>query len=375
MTEQSDHNTEPSVEVYVATHKKIDFEIPDYCRKIQVNAERNGQWEGYLHDNDNPDNISLKNPNYCELTALYAMWKNCKADIQGLCHYRRYFSKFDMIRNSRQRDPWQHHIHYSEIMNAIITKQAIISELKHVDVLILFPQSSDYLNILEVFSAYVQLQDLHTIYEIFEDYYSDYLPALEHVLGSKRFSQCNMFIARRDFVNKYCTWLFDVLARIEERISFDGDDDIHARVYGYFSEFLLNVYIKKHNLHAKYFLKVIVSFSSLGYEKLKYLIKKLPFLVKCVQLMRGNREYDVNVDNFFIEIKTINLSARNYFIAKFTPKHKDNLLVNLEEAMNELKAEASRENRTFLPQIVLSKEAPESLRKSLWDSGVRILEG
>ncbi len=42
---------EPRVEVYVATHKKIDFEIPDYCRKIQVNAERNGQWEGYLHDN------------------------------------------------------------------------------------------------------------------------------------------------------------------------------------------------------------------------------------------------------------------------------------------------------------------------------------
>ena len=41
-----------SVEVYVATHKKIDFALPDYCSKIQVNAERNGQWEGYLHDNE-----------------------------------------------------------------------------------------------------------------------------------------------------------------------------------------------------------------------------------------------------------------------------------------------------------------------------------
>lgn len=79
-----------TVEVYVASINPIDFPLPDYCRKIQVNAEANGQLSGYLHDNDNPDNISRKNPNYSELTALYSMWKNCTADIQGLYHYRRY---------------------------------------------------------------------------------------------------------------------------------------------------------------------------------------------------------------------------------------------------------------------------------------------
>src|SRR5699024_4773412 len=37
------------------------------------------------------DNISLDNPRFCELTAVYWAWKNLDAGYIGLVHYRRYF--------------------------------------------------------------------------------------------------------------------------------------------------------------------------------------------------------------------------------------------------------------------------------------------
>lgn len=38
------------------------------------------------------DNISGKNPDYCELTAQYWAWKNIDCDYYGFFHYRRYLT-------------------------------------------------------------------------------------------------------------------------------------------------------------------------------------------------------------------------------------------------------------------------------------------
>ena len=45
---------------------------------------------GYQPDNIG-DNISSKNPSFCELTGLYWAWKNLDNEYLGLAHYRRHF--------------------------------------------------------------------------------------------------------------------------------------------------------------------------------------------------------------------------------------------------------------------------------------------
>ena len=77
--------------ILVCCHKKGDFPsdniyIPIHCGKAISNVELN------IQEDNRGDNISSKNPNYCELTALYWAWKNLKnVNYIGLVHYRRFF--------------------------------------------------------------------------------------------------------------------------------------------------------------------------------------------------------------------------------------------------------------------------------------------
>lgn len=57
---------------------------------IQVGAALTDQRIVEVCDNTG-DHISEKNKEYCELTALYWIWKNGRSDYEGLCHYRRHF--------------------------------------------------------------------------------------------------------------------------------------------------------------------------------------------------------------------------------------------------------------------------------------------
>ena len=78
-----------NIKIYIAAHKKANLPQKEGYVPIQVGSQLHDDL-GYLKDNQG-DNISIKNPNYCELTGLYYIWKNTNSDIIGLTHYRRYF--------------------------------------------------------------------------------------------------------------------------------------------------------------------------------------------------------------------------------------------------------------------------------------------
>ena len=92
--------------VIVATHKK--YRMPDdplylpmlvgaagndtdceYAKDDFIKAE---ECDGHdLCKNRVEGGISEKNSTFCELTGLYAAWKNLDTDYIGLAHYRRHF--------------------------------------------------------------------------------------------------------------------------------------------------------------------------------------------------------------------------------------------------------------------------------------------
>lgn len=58
----------------------------------------------------------------------------------------------------------------------------------------------------------------------------------------------NMFIMRRDLLDHYCTWLFDVLDRAERQINLSEYDEYNKRVFGFLSERLLDVWVETNHI-------------------------------------------------------------------------------------------------------------------------------
>ena len=75
--------------IYVCTHKKAE-KPPDEIYQFIHAGHQISPDLGYIGD-DTKDHISYKNKSFCELTAIYWIYKNISCDIVGICHYRRYF--------------------------------------------------------------------------------------------------------------------------------------------------------------------------------------------------------------------------------------------------------------------------------------------
>jgi len=60
-----------------------------------------------------------------------------------------------------------------------------------------------------------------------------------------------MFVMPRERFDAYSAWLFDLLEEVERRIRI-SDDPVQARVMGYMSERLLNVYVQHNRLRICY---------------------------------------------------------------------------------------------------------------------------
>ena len=224
-----------NIKIIVATHKK--YQMPEDKMYIPVQVGAEGKEDlGYQKDNSG-ENISEKNPFFCELTGLYWAWKNLSADYIGLVHYRRHFSVNNKIPKNE-----------SEKFKILLTEEQASEKLEKVDVIL--PKLRKYYieNLYSHYEHTMYIEPLDETRKIIEEKYPEYIEEFDKLHKRTSAHMFNMFVMKKEILNEYCTWLFDILFELEKRTDPSKYDSFHARFYGRVSELLLDVWINKNQI-------------------------------------------------------------------------------------------------------------------------------
>ena len=220
------------------------------------------------------DNISAKNPNYCELTGLYWAWKNMEpVEYIGLSHYRRYF-------NFRTpRFCYDVHNMTPEGMVRSGFADPDMELIRRYDMILPKPARFS-MSMDEQYRKWTLGEPLDVLAEVLKEKYPEYLPAFRQVMRGNRLSCYNMFITRWQIFQDYAEWLFDVLDEVAERTTIP-EDPYQARFFGFLSERLLHAYAVHHHLKVKHLQVVMLNEKprnkSLFRRFLRYARKELIF--------------------------------------------------------------------------------------------------
>lgn len=217
------------IKVLVAAHKnyampKDDLYLPVFVGKA-IHPDVNHSFQG---DNTG-DNISVKNPYYNELTAIYWGWKNLDLDAMGLVHYRRYLS-----------------LNHKKSLDAVLSRQQAVDLLQDHDI-ILPPKRRYYIETIESHYRHShENEPLDVMTQVIAEKYPEYQTSYQKVMKRTWAHMFNMFIMKRGPLNEYCKWMFDVLSEVEKRIDISNYSTYEKRVYGFLSEPLLDVWLDQH---------------------------------------------------------------------------------------------------------------------------------
>lgn len=218
-----------NIKVLVATHKNYKMPTDPMYLPVFVGKDLHPDVNHTFQGDNTGDNISKKNAHYNELTALYWGWKNLDYDALGLVHYRRYLS-----------------LNHEKDLSAILSTDQTEEILKIADIIL--PQKRRY---------YIETNESHylhshehapfeTLRQIINDEYPEYSASFERVMKRTWAHMFNMFIMKKQPLNEYVSWLFEVLGKVEAETDVSSYTPYEQRVYGFLSEVLLDVWLDKH---------------------------------------------------------------------------------------------------------------------------------
>ena len=78
---------------------------------------------------------------------------------------------------------------------------------------------------------------------IIKDKHPEYLDSYKKVMNQRSGYMFNMMIMRNELLNEYCTWLFDILFELQNRLDMPELSAFQGRFYGRVSEIIFNVWL------------------------------------------------------------------------------------------------------------------------------------
>jgi hypothetical protein len=222
-----------NIRVVVATHKQYQMPEDEMYLPLHVGAE--GKYDdegkpldlGFVKDNTG-DNISKKNPFFCELTGLYWAWKNSQCDYLGLAHYRRHF-----VYRKKTGNPFENVLQSDEAEKLFATYRVIVPKKRRY-----------YIETLYSHYAHTHYAEhLDNTRKIIEKKCPQYLKAYDAVMKQTSGYMFNMMIMEKSLMDSYCTWLFDILFELEKTGNSQELSFFQGRFYGRVSELLFNVWL------------------------------------------------------------------------------------------------------------------------------------
>lgn len=251
-----------NIKIIVATHKNYGMPKDDMYIPVHVGAEGKKSI-GYQPD-DEGINISSKNAAFCELTGLYWAWKNLDAEYIGIAHYRRHFRGKKKSKN---------------IFERVLTKEETETLLNKTDILVTKRRNYYIENIYNHYAHTLYVETLDKAKEIIDKKYPEYSKSFDKCMKHTHMHAFNMFVMKKEKLDEYCSWLFDILFEVEEELKDKKYDAFHARYPGRISELLLDVWIEKKQYEYKevpfiYMEKIDMVKKVTGFLKAKFFKKK-----------------------------------------------------------------------------------------------------
>lgn len=178
-------------------------------RDIQAGAALTDSRVANLTD-DTLDSISKKNRMYCEMTAVYWIWKNTAHDWVGIEHYRRHL---------------------------LVAPEMVLGEA---DAIMPLPYIC-YPNEQTQFLRFTTEGVLQAMLSAIQDLHSDCYEAYRQILFGKYQYTYNLVCARKSVFDDYCRWLFEITDRME-KMSDQVPELTETRAFSYVAEVLTNLY-------------------------------------------------------------------------------------------------------------------------------------